>query len=740
MWRVQSYQSASAGAAFDLSDASYYAYIEDKDRLQLMPTIKAVAIARGKYPPTIVGKVREMDKTKITIRIRAADWRTALKNLSAACANDEDELGTLTVLDENGDAWTIQANVENILRTGFPRVYEMPLNVPDLIWRKVATEDVWNITASEQTTTIVNTGNRTIRPSFIFKPTSVKTDGFLYRHWLPIRNPNARGYNFKSVDLTDGGEDTRAWVKSTGNYVQINNGAGITNSQTTIPYDTLTGSMPTFGMGYIDDGSNVEQISWTGRTGTTSGNLTGVTREIGGTSKHAFADNVKIYLSYCKADMSDVRYYSASGTEYNIWIDAPNTASTKIWIVASVPAGVSLTLGTAIGSGDTVTEINLRPTVANRLALNSLPKSGVLRINNEAFHFTDRDPIRWTMDIDAREVNGTTAANHAVNDAVYYISNDGFLYTGSPFLDAQETDDTREPIIDQTNSNNETRVFTSFGDADGLRADGWTPDVELSAHAAVYEASKFYGGNHTDETADPFTEMGMLMQSVYKNGAWKFETGRITWTLYEPGGIYQITEWIYETFKSGSTWPAYTKLEKSTNGVTWEQVVIPTPPTSAGTWGSPTTAGPYAAFSAGYYYLRVIMWGTQVAGQSGGVGLYSAFEVNSLKYTVDNPLVPEIMARQINSYEHNFRIVNQTTGEYFKVNFTDQLNGEIEVDCEAKTFITLADGKKHRAAIFVPNTQRDWMTLVSGNNTLKIFESGVTGLTATIVHEDQLVV
>jgi hypothetical protein len=142
----------------------------------------------------------------------------------------------------------------------------------------------------------------------------------------------------------------------------------------------------------------------------------------------------------------------------------------------------------------------------------------------------------------------------------------------------------------------------------------------------------------------------------------------------------------------------------------------------------------------GYYYLRVIMFGTQNAGNSGGTGYVSAFEVNALTYETIDPLMPQIMERHASSYEHNFVLKNLTNGEYFRVIFTDVINGEIEVNCEDKTFTTLADGKRHRAAIFVPNTQRDWMTLDPGNNTLKHLETGVVGLTTTVSHEDMLAV
>lgn len=732
MWRVYSYQSPTADTPFILSDATYESRIEDKDRLNVMPTIKGVYITRGENAPTMVGKVRDVDKTKVTIKIKASAWRTALKNLSAACPNDEKQLGTLTVLDENGDSWTIQCNVVNINRTAYNRIYELQLDVPDMMWRKTLTEDEWLVTASEQTVDINNTGNRTILPKFTFEATAIKTDGFLYRHWLPIRNQTTRGYVYKSVDLTDGGLDTRDWVKDASNYVQINNAGGITNSQTTIPYDTLTGSIPTYGMGYISDGVNVEQICWTGRTGTTSGNLTGVTRAIGGTTAHTFADNVKIYLSYCQADLSDVYYYR-NGLEQNLWIDGPNTASTKLWVVASEPPAITMTLGSSISSGGTPTEIALANTLANKNAIALLPEEGTIRINDEAFHFWDKDPIRLLVYIDYRNINDTSPAAHTAGDTVEFVANDGWLYMGNPFIDAQETSDRREPMLDKSASDNETRVFTSFGDTTGVRADSWTPDVESSLWPEADKASSFYGGNHTADD-DPYTEMGMKLQSLYKNGAWKSETGKITWKIFEPGGIASVTQWIYERYRTGGSWPAAVMLMKSKDNKNWSMVAAVTAPTTAAAWSS-TTAGPYT-IGTDYPYLMVMMWGSQNPGQVGGVGVQSAFEVNSLTYTVEHPLVPEIMPRSVNSYDYNVRLLNQATGEYFRLKFVGKLNGQVEVDCEAKTVTTLYNGRKYRAALFVPNTQRNWMSFVPGDNRLKLFEDGLTGMTVTVGHED----
>jgi hypothetical protein len=559
---------------------------------------------------------------------------------------------------------------------------------------------------------------------------------------VPIVNPNdERAFANWGLNLTGtGGVDTRPWVKDPANYVQINNGAGITNAQTTIPYDTLTGVVGTYGMGWIDDGSFQEQISWTGRTGTTSGNLTGVTRGIGGTTARAFADNVKIYLSYMQANGNDLRLHR-NGAEQDIWITNPNAANTRIFTNVNEKAGVTgLTLLTAIPGAGAITEIEFEVSIANRNALARLPTSGVVRIGDEGFHFTDRDPIRFTMEIDQRAINDTVEAAHAIGAAVDWVQNDCWLYSGNPFLAAQETDDRRKPIIAMATSDNITRDYTEFySRSQPGRSGRWTPKVEQSSYPED-EASLYYPGDHMVETTDPATEMGMLMQSIYKGGLWRFENGMIVGgAIYEPAGIYRVVTWTYEKYRTGPSFPRRVGLQKSKDGLLWENVAAVATPTSAGSWGSPTTAGPYL-MGTGYYYLRVVMWGTQNAGQSGGVGYVSAFEVNSLQYETVLPLDVGIRARSDNSYEFNSIFRNTANGSFFRVKTTLAMNDEIELDCDAKTTRVISNNLPRRSAIVVPNTQANWMVFQPGSNPLQYIEAGVTGVTVTISYDELLAV
>jgi hypothetical protein len=734
MWRIVSENN------FSLKNGDYFAMLKEGDNPNILPNITPSIVTTGEADPIISGLKKEMGQLVATISIDARDKQTAYRNLIAVLDNETKQLHPLVIEDDvNGQQWYM--NVRPFQATKAKGwVVKVIYDVPSRMWRKANTGVSWSVTSSPATKSMSTSGNKKTLPKFRFKWTAVRADGFLWRKWVAVTNPNTdRGFSYYGLCLTHSDMDTRPWVKDTANYVQINNGAGITNVQTTIPYDTLTGDgtlIGTYGMGYIDDGVNQEQISWTGRTGTNSGNLTGVTRGIGGTTARAFADNVKIYLSRMKADGTDLRYY-VDDLEQNIWIQNPNSATTRIWHVARQGMGIALELGTAVAGSGAISELNFKVTTANRTALSALPESGVVKIDNEAFHFTSRDPVRFSMVIDARNINDTSMGAHSVGASVIFIEHDCWLYCGNPNLTAQVTDDTRKPIVSQTTSDNTTRDYTEFGDSEGLRANAWKSSIEQTSYPRD-KASKVYTGNHLDETADPFTEMGMLMQSIYKNGTWRYEAGDIIWSVYEPAGIDRVVSWVYESYRS-SVWPQYAKLEKSKDGIVWEAVSVVTSPASAGSWGSPVTVGPYT-MGTGYKYLRVRFYGTQNAGQTGGVGYYSALETNSLKYETVSPLTVSMGSWNTNSYEINGQMLNAATGHYFKLVGTIKLNEEIEVDCAAKTVKTLSDGKPHRSMLLVPNTQANWMEFQPGENPMVYSEGGVTGLTITTSYDDVLVV
>lgn len=732
LWRILSYN------AFALNTENYFAFLRSGDNPSILPTVTPGIIKRGSLPPVISDLTRELDQLAVTVVVGKNDPNTLVKNLIGAFDNQDESLHSLIIEEDvSGVQWSVQAKPANVLREK-GLTYKVLFDIPDRIWRKTATPIVWTVTSSPATQNVTNAGNKKTYPKFTYKPTAMKSNGFLYRYWVPITNPSLTlAFQNWGLELGNGALNTTGWVKDASNYVQINNVGGITNSQTTIPYDTLTGSVPSYGMGYIDDGVNKEQIYWTGRTGTTSGNLTGVTRHIGGTSAYAFADNVKIYLSYMQANGADLRLY-VDGIDQDIWVRSPNTAATKVWCVASQNPGIQMTLATSVAGAGAVTQLEFQNSVANNAALTALPASGVIVLDDEAFSYWSKDLVKRIVYVEARNINDTVAAAHSVGAVAYYIEHDAWLYSGNPILTARENDESRKPILDMDNSNNSTRTYAEFWDLTGLRANSFKHAVLASSFPDDL-ASRTYSGDHTDESADPATEMGMRMMSIYKSGRWQFENGKIACGIYEPAGIASVTTWTYEKYRLGLSWPATAALQKSKDGTYWFPVTTVATPASAGSWGSPATVGPFT-LGSGYFHLQTYFAGTITGGNSAGVGYEADLETNALTYVTAAPLVPRIMARGSNSYQAEPKFTNTTNGQYFRIQRTMALNEQLEIDCGLKTVTTIADGIRRRSALIVPEDQVAWMEFVSGVNALEYEETGVTGVEITIAYDDMLAV
>jgi len=733
MWRIIEENEVS------LKTASIMGMLKAGDNPNILPPVTASIVTTGEADPIISGIRMEMGQLIATYIIMGKNKQATFDSLVELWNNATKVLHPLFVEEDvSGAQWYINVRPSQAVK-GKGWTVKVYYDVPNVIWRKVRADTVWNVTSSPASQTMTMDGNKNELPIIQFTPTGVKADGFLWRKWLAITNPHTdHGFTYWGVCLTHADMDTRPWVKDTANYVKINNGSGITNSQTTIPYDTLTGDaalIGTYGMGYIDDGVNQEQIAWTNRTGTTSGNLTGVTRGVGGTTARSFADNVNIYLSRAQADGRDVRFYCDDHLQ-NIWITGFNTATSRIWYVAREPAGIVGTLGEDIASSGIVDEIAMEVSLDNKDMLESLPPSGVVMIDNEPFHYDDRDSVRFVISSDARALNDQPEAAHTAGADVVFLAHDYWIYSGNPNLAAQATNDARKPILTHSTSDNNTRDYTEFGEPTNLRANAWKGKVEQTSYPRD-EASIIYTGNHLDQTADPYTEMGMRMQSVFKSG-WRSEDGKITWMIYDPAGIDQVVEWVYEKYRTGTSWPAWVKLEKSKDGEIWVEVVSVSSPASASSWGTPITVGPYS-LGTGYYYLRVILWGGQGGGASGGVGYISALETNSLKYETVSPLDVYMGEWNTNSYEFNGLMRNSATGHYFKLEGTIKQGETIEVDCAKKIVKTLSDNKHRRSMLKAPVSQNNWMEFQPGDNPLTYTETNVTGMEINIIAEDRKV-
>jgi phage-related protein len=66
----------------------------------------------------------------------------------------------------------------------------------------------------------------------------------------------------------------------------------------------------------------------------------------------------------------------------------------------------------------------------------------------------------------------------------------------------------------------------------------------------------------------------------------------------------------------------------------------------------------------------------------------------------------------------DFTITNQTTGESMQLMVSAQAGGLIRVDSDQKTVDV--DGQNQIGALTLSSARRDWLRLVSGNNTLRL--------------------
>lgn len=83
----------------------------------------------------------------------------------------------------------------------------------DPMWREEASATAeWAITASGQTTTLTNNGNAEAYPILQVKPTGVKSSGYAYQRWIPIRWRAAEGHALYPVDILDNNLDAATLI------------------------------------------------------------------------------------------------------------------------------------------------------------------------------------------------------------------------------------------------------------------------------------------------------------------------------------------------------------------------------------------------------------------------------------------------------------------------------------------------------------------------------------------------
>lgn len=174
--------------------------------------------------------------------------------------------------------------------------------------------------------------------------TKVREVTYSNRAEFPLTGPAADAW---LIELTNGGWDTAAVITGT-QRAQLN--GAIDAVVTSIPYDTgINGFLPVAGAAMI----GTEQITWTAGGGAVSGTLTGVVRGAGGTTAASHADNAAIFNSEMMADGRDIAVFidEVQVPDAQVYINAINSAATRIWVKISDGPAIVGTLRDAVSVG-----------------------------------------------------------------------------------------------------------------------------------------------------------------------------------------------------------------------------------------------------------------------------------------------------------------------------------------------------------------------------------------------------
>jgi len=205
----------------------------------------------------------------------------------------------------------------------------------------------------------------------------------------------------------------------------------------------------------------------------------------------------------------------------------------------------------------------------------------------------------------------------------------------------------------------------------------------------------------------------------------------LAWGLYHPAGFTTLT-WTGLKYRYSASWPN-AKMQKSTNGTAWVDVATEATPAAAGAWGA-LSAHAAVALGATYVNLRAIFYGAVAA----TIGNLAALEISDLTGVLDSNFTPLVYfgAEENNNYE-DFRLTNNTTGQWLEVSQQIPLNTTLTIDTDALEAY-LADGTPVRVRLD-DESRTEWLPLnpALGSNTLQWDETGVNAVTNVVTWNDR---
>lgn len=424
-------------------------------------------------------------------------------------------------------------------------------------------------------------------------------------------------------------------------------------------------------------------------------------------TKYSLVATMDTSGSHIQVDGDDLRVYS-DGIEIDRWLDAINTAATKIWFNLDFARGRTFTLKTYIADAGNISQIDASEDIA------SFPNAGIILIGTESFVYTSKDNNRKMFLGITRGTKGTSLAAHNAGVTCYWIQHDVYIMYGNAALTVPVVNDDYKPAFELDHSTNASWVYEIFGDYNGKRGGSWQKNSSLFVLQPIDQWSYLYGGAYSANhraLASPFTVMGMWLGA--EKGTY------LEWALYNPCGITNAVWSNGEGRRNGSgspSWQASTAYWPRVQTAYWWQVQydIPTPAVLYA-WEAWSYSG--AAFAV-----------------SDKIGLMlfnhpEDVEVGDVTVTLNAAEIPTVTVyAEQSSYSMETTLTNVTTDDAFSIAFEILAGQTLEINTRDKTVIYLKDNSSQFQAIAVSSVRQDWFPLNPGLNVIRLDDTGIASV------------
>lgn len=399
-----------------------------------------------------------------------------------------------------------------------------------------------------------------------------------------------------------------------------------------------------------------------------------------------------------QADGDDLRV-EVDGTEVARWLQDINTTTTQVWCNLDFQAKWESEIEDAIGSGDTVTSIEVDDSTRKA------PATGILVINSEIFIYSAKDDKTRTFTISQRAAHGSSAANHSADDTIWWCQHAVYMKWNNSAAIAPVVDDNYKPIF-ELDSTNTSWNYDEFGADNGLRSGAWKK-------ASMYRSPTFYTANR-DTDADPWEEVGVKIEGS--------EDGRFF--VYNPCGITVANFQNGEKYtEENDGWNAF--VTSSKNGTKWvaeDTIAVP----AEDTWESWSDS-------------ETLKTGSKAV----GIRLHCHHDTSwlecadvTLTLNSSNTPVVALVGSSVAGYDLACVLANSTTGKQIDVAFLMALDQALKIDTDKRAVTYLLDDSNQFQAVDHDKIRRlHWLKLDAGLNTLVFTEANIQATTVQLTYK-----